>query len=162
MVTRTYSNKVARELFFQEQARIQEGKCFICGNYRLIVDHCHKTDVMRGLLCSWCNSGIGYFKESPRLLLKAVEYLNREAPEQPREEDIVEASRNLPFAVKKKGNQSKVSEFHEPIKADDIILEDLKNNLSIKQSAERLSNLLGLSFNTAKMRVYRKRRALNL
>jgi hypothetical protein len=42
---------------------------------RLDIDHCHKTNIVRGLLCRRCNTGIGLFFESPELLNKAVEYL---------------------------------------------------------------------------------------
>lgn len=55
------------------------GICEICGekgNARaLSVDHCHKTNQLRGLLCSQCNVGLGYFKDNPTLLRKAAEYL---------------------------------------------------------------------------------------
>lgn len=59
----------------------QSGKCAICkgddpGNkgYRFHVDHCHDTDVVRGLLCRNCNIGLGYFKQV-ELLQAAAEYL---------------------------------------------------------------------------------------
>jgi len=39
------------------------------------VDHCHSTGKVRGLLCKSCNSGLGYFKESPLLFKLAAEYL---------------------------------------------------------------------------------------
>lgn len=41
----------------------------------LRVDHCHDTGKVRGLLCVTCNAGIGYLKDSPQLLRKAVDYL---------------------------------------------------------------------------------------
>lgn len=40
----------------------------------LAVDHDHDTGKVRGLLCSACNSGVGYFKESPGLLKTAAAY----------------------------------------------------------------------------------------
>ncbi len=58
-----------------------ESKCVICGvhkqnvNKGLAVDHCHKTGKIRGILCGNCNNGIGRFKDSIELLIKATEYL---------------------------------------------------------------------------------------
>lgn len=42
----------------------------------LAVDHCHKTGKVRGLLCSKCNTGIGYFAEDRQIFLNAIEYLD--------------------------------------------------------------------------------------
>lgn len=40
------------------------------------VDHCHVTGVVRGLLCSDCNLGLGKFQESKKVLLSAARYLD--------------------------------------------------------------------------------------
>ena len=59
-----------------------KGGCQICGNpppdyyQNLSVDHCHITEKFRGFLCPQCNSGLGYFRDKPELLMKAAEYLN--------------------------------------------------------------------------------------
>lgn len=64
----------------------QGNVCAICGDsgeYRatasnsvsLVIDHCHKTGEVRGLLCHTCNSALGQFQDSTEMLLKAVEYL---------------------------------------------------------------------------------------
>jgi len=57
----------------------QGGQCAICGQadkwFRLAVDHCHGTHRIRGLLCSQCNRGIGFFKDKPELLERAAQYL---------------------------------------------------------------------------------------
>jgi 5-methylcytosine-specific restriction endonuclease McrA len=65
----------------------QGGKCAICGQpetamYRgtvrnLCVDHNHETGEVRGLLCNFCNQGLGYFKDNPELLKSASAYLDR-------------------------------------------------------------------------------------
>jgi hypothetical protein len=39
------------------------------------IDHCHVTHRFRGLLCQNCNVGLGHFKDSQELLLKAIAYL---------------------------------------------------------------------------------------
>lgn len=60
----------------------QNGVCAICGkpNVRasrnLSIDHCHKTKFVRGLLCTKCNFGLGYFDDNEQLLLKAISYLS--------------------------------------------------------------------------------------
>lgn len=66
----------------------QGGVCAICGREetnllsrktgrirQLAVDHCHETGKIRGLLCSNCNMGIGYFRDDPEIMRKAITYL---------------------------------------------------------------------------------------
>lgn len=54
----------------------QDGKCLICKKDQdLVVDHCHKTGAVRGLLCSKCNCGIGFLMDDIKLLESAVLYL---------------------------------------------------------------------------------------
>lgn len=61
----------------------QDGKCAICKRIpegrtrwgRLNVDHCHITGKVRGLLCSHCNTVLGYMDDNPELLLSAAKYL---------------------------------------------------------------------------------------
>jgi hypothetical protein len=56
----------------------QGGLCAICDkNLRLVVDHCHLTGKIRGLLCDRCNRGLGYFKDNPKALLNASKYILR-------------------------------------------------------------------------------------
>ena len=60
----------------------QGDQCAICGepgtpwpDRNLTIDHCHDSDVVRGLLCRGCNFGLGSFKDNPDRLLKAIKYL---------------------------------------------------------------------------------------
>lgn len=59
----------------------QGGTCSICrspqGDRPLVVDHDHATGAVRALLCSNCNAGIGMLKESPEVLARAIEYVDR-------------------------------------------------------------------------------------
>lgn len=57
----------------------QDRKCIIC-HYPLtpdktVVDHCHKTGKVRGLLCKHCNSAIGFLKEDIGTALRAIQYI---------------------------------------------------------------------------------------
>lgn len=62
---------------YERMYTAQEGKCKICENFheKLLVDHCHETKLVRGLLCDACNKFIGHAKESSYNLYKAISYL---------------------------------------------------------------------------------------
>jgi len=76
---RTYG--LTTEQFNQLKAH-QKSLCAICTQpfaqgYRTRphVDHNHQTGKVRGLLCSSCNCGLGYFQDNSALLEKAKIYL---------------------------------------------------------------------------------------
>lgn len=61
----------------------QEGLCNICsiplqkiGTYTH-VDHDHKTNKVRGILCTNCNRGLGHFQDNILNLKNAVKYLKK-------------------------------------------------------------------------------------
>ncbi len=60
---------------------VQNFRCAICdtetpgGRGDFHVDHCHATNVVRGLLCYACNTGLGKFKDNPAALRQAAAYL---------------------------------------------------------------------------------------
>lgn len=55
----------------------QNGLCKICHKKpkKIVVDHCHKTGIVRGLLCNECNRAIGLLKENLQSLQNAIMYL---------------------------------------------------------------------------------------
>lgn len=68
---------------YDEMLLNQAGGCAICGDKPgetdvLVVDHCHNTGKVRGLLCSTCNLAIGYLKDSPDNMISAAAYLLRQ------------------------------------------------------------------------------------
>lgn len=53
-----------------------EGPCAICDDIgRRVIDHDHQTGDVRDGLCDRCNLGLGLFRDDPRLLRKAAEYV---------------------------------------------------------------------------------------
>jgi hypothetical protein len=75
---KTYLYKIHREELIQLN-KAQEGKCAVCGQLpiggELVVDHDHKTNKVRGLLCHKCNRGLGFFDDSIIKLGEAIMYL---------------------------------------------------------------------------------------
>jgi hypothetical protein len=66
---------------YEEQLAHQRGVCAICQRSPkektlLRVDHCHKTQAIRGLLCDTCNRGIGYFQDDAKALRRAADYVS--------------------------------------------------------------------------------------
>lgn len=52
--------------------------CHLCQSRKATeVDHCHETGKTRGFLCRNCNVGLGYFKDDPEHLARAIHYLQR-------------------------------------------------------------------------------------
>lgn len=65
---------------YHEMSEAQGGVCAICrkanSDGRLFaVDHDHKTQEVRGLLCGNCNRGIGNLHDSIEVLQAAISYL---------------------------------------------------------------------------------------
>ena len=68
---------IEKHLYGISKNQINYASCIICNSTkRLVIDHCHKTDKFRGLLCSNCNTGLGMFKDNIDFMLNAIKYLN--------------------------------------------------------------------------------------
>jgi hypothetical protein len=66
----------------------QGGLCALCREAPAVhVDHDHKTGKVRAILCEPCNGGLGQFKDNPRTIERAIEYLER-AAQKVRKEDL--------------------------------------------------------------------------
>lgn len=76
---------LTEETYF-EILKTQGGTCALCdrppGDKHLAVDHCHTTGVVRGILCGWCNRGLGLFKDNIKVLKRAITYLEASITEE--------------------------------------------------------------------------------
>ena len=95
--TKKHKVAVARERIhgitpkdYDTMLKEQNNKCKICSikfnnNYNQEskidyehskhLDHCHITNKVRGILCPFCNLGLGHFKDSPERITTAINYL---------------------------------------------------------------------------------------
>lgn len=71
---------------FSKMWDAQGGKCTLCGEAlevgarKVTVDHCHRSGLVRSLLCPLCNQGLGSFRDNPETLAKALVYLRLHQP----------------------------------------------------------------------------------
>lgn len=74
---------------FLEKQKLQNNLCAICNKpetrtqkkdsrtFRLSLDHCHKTNKIRDLLCARCNTTLGRLEESIPLLQSMITYIQK-------------------------------------------------------------------------------------
>lgn len=70
---------------YKQMLEAQKNLCAVCLTegwtmadhhvLKLVVDHCHATGRVRGLLCHNCNRGLGLLKDSKESLIRAIKYL---------------------------------------------------------------------------------------
>jgi hypothetical protein len=59
-----------------EYEMLDVGACHICGDdVPLVVDHCHTTGDVRGLICQPCNKALGFARDSIKRLSAMIDYL---------------------------------------------------------------------------------------
>jgi hypothetical protein len=69
-------------LHYQRLFEDQYGACAMCkrkSERSLCVDHCHRTNKVRGLLCNACNALLGFAQEDINILESAIKYLNEKS-----------------------------------------------------------------------------------
>jgi hypothetical protein len=92
-VRRAVNDNARRALRFKRQRWKEQGMdpddatrvflknhaCQICGDEPecLAIDHDHATGEVRGALCTRCNMGLGFFRDSVTNLETAIRYLKR-------------------------------------------------------------------------------------
>lgn len=68
---------------YDEMLARAENKCEICGVHqkdlkkKLVIDHCHDTGKLRGMLCHACNLAIGKLGDSYEKVKRATDYLKK-------------------------------------------------------------------------------------
>lgn len=67
---------------YNSMVKLQNNLCLLCNRTNLnqwgtdlVVDHCHSTGKVRGLLCDKCNKGLGQFEDNIEVMIKAINYL---------------------------------------------------------------------------------------
>jgi hypothetical protein len=78
-LTKTYGITIEQ---YNNKLELQLNGCAICKQpcptgKKLAVDHNHKTNQLRDLLCIRCNNILGLAKDSEELLFSLIEYLKR-------------------------------------------------------------------------------------
>lgn len=73
---------------FNRMFRDQGGACAVCSKtgVKLVVDHDHVSGVPRELLCSSCNTGLGFFGDDVDIMQRAINYLVKHGQNQ----DVIE------------------------------------------------------------------------
>ena len=68
--------KTRYNLTLEEYSELMQVGCMVCySQVRLHIDHDHKSGVVRGVLCSQCNTALGLMQESPERFQRAILYL---------------------------------------------------------------------------------------
>ncbi|UOF79040.1 recombination endonuclease viI [Caudoviricetes sp.] len=61
---------------YEKMLKKSKGKCGICKReQRLVVDHCHKTGKVRGLICNVCNAYLGWIDKDKKMLDRLRKHL---------------------------------------------------------------------------------------
>lgn len=118
---------------FNQMSAKQNECCAICGEKgQLHVDHNHETGAIRGLLCGHCNRGIGMFKDDPRRMVSAIDYLVQHSC------DFGVSPANLALPA------SKSDQSCSPFSYDDLARTISSNYASARANAEQLNALIAL------------------
>lgn len=78
-----YSLQARYGITVEQKATLLAAQAFRCALCRgdtptskgWMVDHCHTTQAVRGILCHHCHVGLGNFKDNPETLRNAIAYL---------------------------------------------------------------------------------------
>lgn len=73
---------------YQEKSRYKTTKedigikaCQLCGSSTaLVIDHCHSTNKVRGILCAGCNGALGQLGDTIDSIENVLQYLRKQYP----------------------------------------------------------------------------------
>lgn len=85
-----FKDSLEAEEYFNKKWEEQNGECAVCHKHethfkrRLCIDHDHLTGEPRGLLCSKCNSALGYVDECEDIAFGLLRYIRDITGNKPR------------------------------------------------------------------------------
>ncbi len=58
---------------------MEHTNCQVCGVHmdKKCIDHDHKTEKIRGVLCNNCNTALGLFDDNIKIMKDAIQYLEQ-------------------------------------------------------------------------------------
>lgn len=86
LIARKSHLKIKYNMSLEDERKLinnQNNRCAICNNGIIVelnkfhIDHCHNSGKVRGILCNYCNTGLGMFQDSQEYLKSAVKYLKK-------------------------------------------------------------------------------------
>ena len=134
----------------------QNNICAICKvKKKLVVDHCHNSGKVRGLLCHKCNTGLGQFNDNKDLLKKAELYLTQtkiSGKIVTTKETNMENSKHIQFVLENYGYEELVEQLikmgqlttNQLEEAAKVIYDEEIDLGGIEPSEEYLSNFKGV------------------
>ena len=77
-----YGVEISALMNAEDKLERGEIECQICGNdfknrKDMNIDHDHRTEKVRGLLCMKCNTSLGWLEKHDAYLEKTIEYIKR-------------------------------------------------------------------------------------
>ena len=86
---REYHYRVTYGITHAEFIKMQKeaGGCEVCGSTKTVLDHCHDSSLIRGILCNPCNQALGMLKDNPVLIRKLADYMDKHTDKKEKQDD---------------------------------------------------------------------------
>lgn len=71
--------KTKYNLTTEEATELKESSsgCEVCGSNPVVIDHCHSSGKVRGLLCNKCNQALGSLNDDPSIIYRLGDYMKK-------------------------------------------------------------------------------------